>query len=160
VRGGFFGVVTIEAAWSEIISPNEYPAGLPFKKRAFVLFASNVIPLGIAMFVPNAKPVLEVGGCLVVFIVSITLIPLRGDEFRRLGQISTEKLRTWTLKTSQFASLCKLFVGHSMYAARTSSDHRPDLYSMHWLFLVLKKWSFARTWAATLRYFATLDVDR
>jgi amino acid permease len=80
VRGGFFIVVTcaypivlqtIEAAWAEIIFNDDYPAGLPTKKRMVVLAVSNALPLVIAMFVPTAKPVLEVGGgfggCLVDF---------------------------------------------------------------------------------------------
>jgi amino acid permease len=81
VRGGFFIVVScayptvlqnIEAAWSNMIFGDDFPAGLPTKKRVVVLVVSNVIPLGIAMFVPKAKPVLEVGGgfggCLVDFV--------------------------------------------------------------------------------------------
>jgi amino acid permease len=81
VRAGFFIVVTcaypivlqtIQAAWSQVIYRNDYPAGLPGRSRAVVLAVSNAIPLGIAMFVPNAKAVLEVGGglggCLVDFV--------------------------------------------------------------------------------------------
>jgi amino acid permease len=81
VRAGFFIVVscaypmvlqTIEAAWSAVFYGDDYPAGLPGRRRAIVLFASNAIPMAIAMFVPDAKPVLEVGGglggCIVDFV--------------------------------------------------------------------------------------------
>jgi amino acid permease len=81
VRAGFFVVVTcaypmvlqtIEAAWSQVVFGDDYPAGLPTRKRTIVLILSNIVPLLIAMFVPNAKPVLEVGGsiggCLVDFV--------------------------------------------------------------------------------------------
>jgi amino acid permease len=81
VRAGFFVVVscayptvlqTIEAAWSDLIFADDFPAGLPAQRRAVVLAVSNAIPMVIAMFVPKAKPVLEVGGgfggCLVDFV--------------------------------------------------------------------------------------------
>jgi amino acid permease len=81
VRAGFFVVVscaypmvlqTIESAWSEVLFGNDYPAGLPGRRRAIVLIVSNAIPMLIAMFLPDAKPVLEVGGglggCIVDFV--------------------------------------------------------------------------------------------
>lgn len=81
VRICFFIVVTcaypmvaqsIMSAWSQVIYQDDNPIGLPTKKRAVVLLITNMIPLVLAMFLPEAKPALGVsgalGGCLVDFV--------------------------------------------------------------------------------------------
>jgi amino acid permease len=70
-RAGFFVVVTcaypgvmkeIIIEWSRLFFGNVKANELPGKKRAIALTVSNIIPVAIAMFIPDAKPVLEVGG--------------------------------------------------------------------------------------------------
>jgi amino acid permease len=73
VRGAFFIIVScaypvlsqsIQASWSQLIFSDGYPAGLPTMKRLIVLLVTNAIPLLIAMFLPDVRTVLEVGGAL------------------------------------------------------------------------------------------------
>ncbi|KAH0788335.1 Transmembrane amino acid transporter protein [Histomonas meleagridis] len=73
VRVGFYIAVSISypsvsqsllASWSALIFGTSNQAELPILKRSFVLFIGNVIPLAIAMFMPNASPALSIGGAL------------------------------------------------------------------------------------------------
>ena len=80
VRVAFFIVVSFSypciaqsllVSWSSIIWRDSNQGGLSFWKRAVVLLATNIIPLLIAIFLPNAKPALSIGGafggCMVDF---------------------------------------------------------------------------------------------
>ncbi|OHT07770.1 Transmembrane amino acid transporter protein [Tritrichomonas foetus] len=73
VRVGFFLIVTmsypliqrpISCSWSAIIFKQNNANELTGWRRALVLCVSNGIPLIIAMFLPEMKPALEVGGAL------------------------------------------------------------------------------------------------
>ena len=50
------------ASWSSIIFKVNKPRELPTPKRITCVICSNIIPLVIAMFLPNAGPALSVGG--------------------------------------------------------------------------------------------------
>lgn len=80
VRVGFFIVVSFSypcigqsllTAWSSIIWKESNQGGLPFKKRIVVLVVTNIIPLLLAILLPNAGPALSIGGafggCMVDF---------------------------------------------------------------------------------------------
>ena len=73
VRIAFFLIVSfsypithpsIAASWSEVIFKQNSAVDLTGWKRAVVLIISNIFPLLIAMFLPDMKPALEVGGAL------------------------------------------------------------------------------------------------
>lgn len=80
VRIGFFVVVSfsypcigqsVMGTWSQWIFGDVNQGALPTKKRIVVLALTNLIPLAIAIFLPNARPALSIGGafggCLVDF---------------------------------------------------------------------------------------------
>lgn len=80
VRAGFFIIVSTSfpvlgkasmANWSQLIFKQNHPNDLPNSKYFLVLFLSAIFPLVIAMFLPQCKPAVSVGGalggCLVSF---------------------------------------------------------------------------------------------
>ena len=78
VRAAFFVIVSsaypmvsqsVMSAWDQLIFKDAYPEKLPIKKRALVLLLTHIIPLLLAMFLPEAKPILSVGGALGGFLV-------------------------------------------------------------------------------------------
>jgi amino acid permease len=81
VRAGFFIIVTcvypmisqsVQSSWAQIFFGDDNAGTLPAGKRVIVLAVSNSLPLVVALFLPEIKPVLEVsgalGGCLVDFV--------------------------------------------------------------------------------------------
>ncbi|OHS98655.1 Transmembrane amino acid transporter protein [Tritrichomonas foetus] len=79
-RIGFFIVVTfsypcigqsVMASWGALIFGDSDQGNLPWSKRWLVLLLTNIIPVGFAIFLPNAGPALSIGGafggCLVDF---------------------------------------------------------------------------------------------
>ncbi|KAH0785915.1 Transmembrane amino acid transporter protein [Histomonas meleagridis] len=73
VRVGFYIVVILSypsiglslmSSWSQIIFKTVKQAELPALKRALVLVLTNIIPLAFAVFLPNARPALSIGGAL------------------------------------------------------------------------------------------------
>lgn len=73
VRAAFFFVVTfsypcmcqqIFASWGQLLYNDNNANNFPLKRRAIVQFISHIIPIPIAMFFPQIKPVLSVGGAL------------------------------------------------------------------------------------------------
>jgi len=73
VRAAFFFITSfgyplviqsVMCNWSTILFHEGDQSALPTKKRLFVLFISNILPLLLAMFVANIKPVLSIGGGL------------------------------------------------------------------------------------------------
>lgn len=73
VRIGFFLVVSFSypclgqsclSSWSMVFYHVNQHSELPSKKRAVVLACTNVIPVVLACFLPDASPVLGVGGAL------------------------------------------------------------------------------------------------
>jgi amino acid permease len=81
VRAGFFVIVTcvypmvsqsVQSSWAQIFFGDDNAVALPAGKRILVLAVTNALPLAIALFLPEIKPVLEVsgalGGCLVDFV--------------------------------------------------------------------------------------------
>ena len=73
VRVGFYIVVSLSypsvaqsvmSSWSQIIFKTVNQGDLPGRKRIVVLILTNIIPLIIAMFLPNARPALSIGGAL------------------------------------------------------------------------------------------------
>jgi amino acid permease len=73
VRIGFFFVVSFSypclgqsclASWSMVFYKVNQHAELPTNKRAVVLLLTNAIPIILACFLPDASPVLGVGGAL------------------------------------------------------------------------------------------------
>lgn len=80
VRGGFYFVASFSypaigqslmSAWSNIFYSDDNQGELSTLKRIPVLAATNIIPVVIAVFLPNARPALSIGGamggCLVDF---------------------------------------------------------------------------------------------
>jgi amino acid permease len=72
-RIGFFIVVnfsypcmaqSILCSWSQLLFNINSHSELPFLKRGIVLFCTNIIPLLISMFLPNAGPALSIGGAM------------------------------------------------------------------------------------------------
>ena len=73
VRVGFYIVVILSypsiglslmSSWSQIIFKTVKQAELPPLKRALILVLTNIIPLIFAVFLPNARPALAIGGAL------------------------------------------------------------------------------------------------
>jgi amino acid permease len=55
---------SVAASWSSVIFKVNNAADLVGWRRAAILLLTNIIPLGIGMFCPDIKPVLEIGGSI------------------------------------------------------------------------------------------------
>lgn len=80
VNVGFFFCVTfsypaigrsVMASWSQLVFHVNVPANLSISKRLIVIFLTNIFPLVIAVLLPDARPILSIGGafggCVVDF---------------------------------------------------------------------------------------------
>lgn len=118
VRIGFYIVVSLSypsvaqsvmSSWSQIIFKTVNQGDLPGKKRAIVLILTNIIPLLISMFLPNARPALSIGGalggCLVDFF------------FPAFIWIKLSKQSIWSLQNI----LCGLFALFGVVSAAIST---------------------------------------
>ncbi|KAH0793824.1 Transmembrane amino acid transporter protein [Histomonas meleagridis] len=86
VRAGFFVIVTcaypmlgqsVMGSWGQLIFKEDNIPDMKTCKRSIVLLITNLIPLIVAMFLPDIKPVLAIsgafGGCLVDFVYPAVL---------------------------------------------------------------------------------------
>jgi amino acid permease len=85
VRIGFFLVVSfsypcvvqpVAGSWAQVIYSDNDASKLPTGKRTVVQLVTHIIPLIIAMFLPQAKPVLAVGGAIGGCVVDFVYPPL------------------------------------------------------------------------------------
>lgn len=97
VRAGFFVIVTcaypmlgqsVMGSWGSLIFKDDNSSGLSNIKRIVVIVLTNIIPLIIAMFLPDVKTALGIagalGGCVVDFVFpSIFWIVYHKNEYKK-----------------------------------------------------------------------------
>lgn len=118
VRIGFFFVVSfsypcitqpVMASWGQLLFKANDQITLPTKQRIVVELCANVIPVVVAMFLPEAKPILSVGGAIGGCVVDFVFPPLLWIVFYKMK------------KTSPQFILCVLFIIFGLVTAAIST---------------------------------------
>jgi len=85
IRAAFFLVVSfsypcvaqaVMCSWSQLIYKNNFANQLPASKRIVILILTNIVPILVGMFLPQAKPALGIGGALGGCIVDFAYPPI------------------------------------------------------------------------------------
>ena len=98
--------------YSQIFFGTEEQQNLPFAKRLVCLALENAPPLLVALFLPNARPALAIGGALGGGVTNYCLPPLM---YIKLYQTKFSNYKTWLMIT--FSVVGVIMCGIATYEA-------------------------------------------